>query len=63
MCIRDRESIAAGEKELDKLRGQLKEAPGDDWEKLANMAREEQTLTKKVDAMLVEWAKLSEEVQ
>jgi ATP-binding cassette, subfamily F, member 3 len=56
-------AIAAGEKDLDVLRGKLKAAPGDDWEALAKMAREEQALTKKVDAMLMEWAKLSEGVQ
>ncbi len=56
-------SIAADEKELDALRARLKEAPGDDWEKLANMAREEQTLTKRVDTMLLEWARLSEELK
>jgi ATP-binding cassette subfamily F protein 3 len=55
-------SIAEGEKALDVLRGALKAAPGDDWEKLAKMARDEQALTKRVDAMLVEWARLSEEV-
>jgi ATP-binding cassette subfamily F protein 3 len=55
-------SIATGEKQLDALRAELKAAPGDDWEKLAKMAQEEQALTKKVDAMLVEWARLSEEV-
>jgi ATP-binding cassette subfamily F protein 3 len=55
-------SIAAGEKQLDVLRAGLKAAPGDDWEKLAKMAQEEQALTKKVDSMLVEWARLSEEV-
>ena len=55
-------SIAAGEKDLDALRGKLKAAPGDDWEKLAKMAQQEQALTKKVDAMLLEWARLSEEV-
>jgi ATP-binding cassette subfamily F protein 3 len=56
-------SIASGEKELDALRGKLKAAPGDDWEKLAGMAQEEQTLARRVDSMLVEWARLSEEVQ
>jgi ATP-binding cassette subfamily F protein 3 len=56
-------SIAAGERELDALRGRLREAPGGDWEKLAKMAHEEQVLTKKVDSMLVEWARLSEEVR
>ena len=38
-------------------------SPGGDWEKLAKMAREEQALTKKVDVMLLEWARLSGEVQ
>ena len=36
---------------------------GQDWEKLAKMADDEQALTKKVDAMLLEWARLSEDVQ
>jgi ATP-binding cassette subfamily F protein 3 len=53
--------IAASEKDLDALRAKLKEAPGDDWEKLATMAKDEQILTKKVDAMLLEWARLSED--
>jgi ATP-binding cassette subfamily F protein 3 len=62
--IQDLESsIAAGEKDLDSLRGKLRAGPGDDWEQLAKMAREEQELTKKVDSMLVEWARLSEEVR
>ncbi len=55
--------VAARERDLDALRAKLKEAPGDDWEKLASMAREEQLLAKKVDAMLIEWARLSEEVK
>ncbi len=54
-------AIATGEKDLDVLRAQLKTAPGDDWEKLAKMARDEQGLTKNVDSMLLEWARLSEE--
>ncbi|MGA2447182.1 MAG: ABC-F family ATP-binding cassette domain-containing protein [Polyangiaceae bacterium] len=54
-------SIAACEKELGGLRDKLKEAPGDDWEKLATMAKDEQALTRRVDAMLIEWARLSEE--
>ena len=58
-----RPSIAAGEKDLDALRGKTKASPGDDWEKLAKMAQEEQALTKKVDSMLLEWARLSEEVK
>ncbi len=55
-------SIAAGEKEVESLRATLKSASGDDWEKLAETARVEQALQKKVDAMLMEWAKLSEEI-
>jgi ATP-binding cassette subfamily F protein 3 len=54
--------ISAGEKDLDTMRAKLRESPGGDWEKLAQMAREEQALTKKVDAMLMEWAQLSEEI-
>jgi ATP-binding cassette subfamily F protein 3 len=56
-------SIATTEKDLARLRGKLKEGPGEDWEKLATMAREEQTLAKKVDTMLIEWARLSEETK
>jgi ATP-binding cassette subfamily F protein 3 len=56
-------SIAKTEQDLDSLRGRLRAAPGDDWEKLATMAHEEQALAKKVDSMLLEWAKLSEDVQ
>ena len=55
-------AIATGEKELDALRAKLKMSQGDDWEKLAKMAQEEQALAKRVDAMLIEWARLSEEV-
>ncbi|MFO0678686.1 MAG: ATP-binding cassette domain-containing protein [Polyangiaceae bacterium] len=54
-------SIREKERELEELRGRLKEDPGGDWAKLATMAAEEQTLTKKVDAMLMEWAKISED--
>ncbi len=62
--IKELESaIAVGEKDLETLRGKLKEGPGDHWEKLAKMAHDEQALTKKVDSMLMEWARLSEEVQ
>ncbi|HEY5146061.1 MAG TPA: ATP-binding cassette domain-containing protein [Polyangiaceae bacterium] len=56
-------AIATGEKDLDRLRAKLREGPGEDWEKLATMAREEQALAKKVDTMLIEWARLSEETK
>jgi ATP-binding cassette, subfamily F, member 3 len=54
-------SIATGEKDLDALRAMLKASPTDDWEKLAKMAQDEQALAKKVNSMLIEWARLSEE--
>jgi ATP-binding cassette subfamily F protein 3 len=54
-------AIATGERELDVLRGKLKEAPTDGWEQLTKMAHDEQALTRRVDAMLMEWARLSEE--
>jgi ATP-binding cassette subfamily F protein 3 len=56
-------AITSGEKDLDALRVKLKSAAGDDWEALSKMAQDEQALTKRVDAMLLEWARLSEEVQ
>jgi ATP-binding cassette subfamily F protein 3 len=56
-------AIAGSEGDLVALRGRLKEAPGGDWEKLAKMAQEEQALARRVDAMLIEWARLSEETK
>ncbi len=53
--------IADGEKQLAGMRAALKEEPGGDWAKLARMASEEQALTKKVESLMAEWAKLSEE--
>jgi ATP-binding cassette subfamily F protein 3 len=43
------------------MRMKLKEDPGGDWAKLAEMAKQEQALSQKVDRMMSEWAKLSEE--
>ena len=51
--------IAAGEKQLAEMRARLKEDPGGDWAKLAKLAAEEQAVTKRVDAMMAEWEKLS----
>ncbi|NOU33438.1 MAG: ABC-F family ATP-binding cassette domain-containing protein, partial [Polyangiaceae bacterium] len=52
--------IAHGEAQLAELRNQLKEPPGDGgWAKLATMAKEEQALSARVDAMMEEWARLS----
>jgi ATP-binding cassette subfamily F protein 3 len=40
----------------------LKEDPGGDWAKLAKMAAEEQSLSKKVESLMSEWEKLSQEM-
>ena len=52
--------IALAETELAMLREHLKADPGGNWAKLSEMATREQALAKKVDAMMAEWAKLSE---
>ena len=53
--------IADGEKQLDVMRAMLQEDPGGNWAKVAEMAGREQSLAKKVESLMVEWAKLSEE--
>ena len=53
--------IALGETELAMLREELKKDPGGDWGKLAEMAEREQALARKLEAMMTEWAKLSDE--
>ena len=54
--------IAAAEAKVTALREQLKQDPGGNWEKIANLAREEQALSKRVESMISEWTSLSEEV-
>jgi ATP-binding cassette subfamily F protein 3 len=53
--------IADGERQLATMRGKLKEDPAGDWAKVAALASEEQALSRRVDLMMGEWAKLSEE--
>jgi len=53
--------IADGEVQLLAMRTKLKEDPGGDWAKLAQLASQEQALAKRVDLMMLEWGKLSEE--
>jgi ATP-binding cassette, subfamily F, member 3 len=53
--------IAAAETKVAALREQLKDDPGGDWEKVANLARDEQALSKRIETMVAEWSKLSEE--
>lgn len=52
--------IAAGEKQLEERRKELREDPGGDWAKLAEKAKEEQSLAKRVETMMDEWTRLSE---
>jgi ATP-binding cassette, subfamily F, member 3 len=52
--------IADGERQLEQMRAALREDPGGDWAKLAKKAAEEQALSKRVEQMMAEWAKLSE---
>ena len=54
--------IAAAETKVLALRDKLKQDPGGNWEQIANLAREEQALTKRVDSMIAEWTSLSQEV-
>jgi ATP-binding cassette subfamily F protein 3 len=54
-------SIAVGEAELQVLRESLKADPGGDWSKLAEMAEREQDLARRIESMMAEWARLSEE--
>jgi ATP-binding cassette subfamily F protein 3 len=55
--------IAAGEADLVRMRETLKEDPGGDWAKLAEMVRKEQALCRRVDAAMTEWMTLSEELR
>jgi ATP-binding cassette, subfamily F, member 3 len=54
-------AIAIGEEQLKILREELRQDPGGDWAKLAERAKEEQALAKKVETMMTEWSKLAEE--
>ncbi len=55
-------AIAKAEVELVCLRDDLKGHPADDWEKLADLAEQERSLSSRVEEMMAEWAKLSDEV-
>ena len=53
--------IADAEDKLAALRTQLKDAPGSDWEKIADLAEKEQEMVRRVDGYTEEWMRLSEE--
>jgi ATP-binding cassette, subfamily F, member 3 len=52
--------MADGESKLKTLRAELAQAPGHDWERLAEMADREQKHTRQLDAYTEEWMKLTE---
>jgi ATP-binding cassette subfamily F protein 3 len=54
--------IASSEAELERRRDELKQDPGGNWAKLADLARQEQALAKRLDAAMTEWMALSEEL-
>jgi ATP-binding cassette subfamily F protein 3 len=54
--------ISRAEARLSELREGLRNAPGTDWEKLHELSREEQALAKKVDTLVKEWERISEEL-
>ncbi len=56
------ELIESGEQQIAALKEQLRLAPGNDWEKLAKMAAEERALAERVDTMMKQWSRLSEQV-
>ncbi len=53
-------SIAVAETEIGLMREKLKEDHGGDWSRLAELAEREQELSRKVEGMMNEWAKLQE---
>jgi ATP-binding cassette subfamily F protein 3 len=54
--------IEKGEAELEKRRDDLKQDPAGDWAKLAELAKQEQALAKRVEAAMAEWAQLTDEL-
>jgi ATP-binding cassette subfamily F protein 3 len=53
-------AIAVAETEIGIMREKLKQDHGGDWARLAELAEREQELSRKVETMMTEWAKLSE---
>jgi ATP-binding cassette subfamily F protein 3 len=53
--------MADGQDKLKALRAELQRAPGDNWERLAELAEQEQKLVRSLDDWTEEWMRLSEE--
>jgi ATP-binding cassette subfamily F protein 3 len=56
-------AIAKAEAELEELRGKLKDAPGTDWEALHEWAKKEQTAARRLEDLMKDWVRSSEELQ
>ncbi|HEY3593250.1 MAG TPA: ABC-F family ATP-binding cassette domain-containing protein, partial [Polyangiaceae bacterium] len=54
--------IGGAETKVEALREQLRQDPAGNWEKIANLAREEQALTRRIESMMSEWTSLSEDM-
>jgi ATP-binding cassette subfamily F protein 3 len=54
--------IAEGEARLETLRAELRQDPTEGWEKIHELSKDERALSKKVDELLSEWERLSEEL-
>ncbi len=52
--------IAKGEGQIAELRTKLSSAPGGDWEKIAELADQEQALVRQIDGWTDEWMRISE---
>jgi ATP-binding cassette subfamily F protein 3 len=56
-------SIAAAEAELTSMRADLAEDPRGDWAALAGRVEHERTASRKLDEMVEEWTRLSEQIE
>jgi ATP-binding cassette subfamily F protein 3 len=54
--------VSETETKLGELRERLRAAPGDNWEKLHELSREEQVLARRIDALMKDWERVSEEL-
>lgn len=48
---------------LEDLRGKLEDAPGSDWEALHEWAKKEQTVARRLENLMKDWVRSSEELK
>jgi ATP-binding cassette subfamily F protein 3 len=56
------QQMIKGEAELEQMRAELREPPGEHWAELAKLAQREQELQRRVDTTMAEWVSLCEEL-